>query len=145
MKILLAVDGSAHAEEAVQNVTERPWPPGSVVKVISVVQRIVPAAAEFAAAATWSDVWETQTDQAEQLTARVAQALTAGGLTVETVVRQGDPRTEIIGEAKNWGADLIVLGAHGHSRLERLLLGSVAHSVMNHSPCSVEIVRRRQG
>jgi nucleotide-binding universal stress UspA family protein len=62
---------------------------------------------------------------------------------VETLVREGDPGTEIIQEAESWPADLIVIGSHGHQGLKRLLLGSVAHYVTNHATCSVEIVRSR--
>jgi nucleotide-binding universal stress UspA family protein len=56
-------------------------------------------------------------------------------------VRQGDPRTVIIDEAKAWSADLIVVGSHGYTGIKRLLLGSVAQSVVSHAPCSVEVVR----
>ena len=45
---------------------------------------------------------------------------------------------------KWWGADLVVLGTHGHGPAGRFLLGSVAHSVALHAPCSVEVVRSRK-
>jgi nucleotide-binding universal stress UspA family protein len=38
---------------------------------------------------------------------------------------------------------LIVVGSHSHQGLKRLLLGSVAHYVVNHAPCSVEIAKVR--
>jgi nucleotide-binding universal stress UspA family protein len=50
----------------------------------------------------------------------------------------------IIGEARKWSADLIVLGSHGYTGLKRLLLGSVALFVVSHAPCSVEIVRKKK-
>ena len=59
-------------------------------------------------------------------------------------MRDGDPRTVIVDEAKEWSADLIVMGSHGYTGLKRLLLGSVAHSVVSHAPCSVEVVRVKQ-
>jgi nucleotide-binding universal stress UspA family protein len=55
-----------------------------------------------------------------------------------------DGRSVIVDEARKWSADLIVLGSHGHTGMKRLLLGSVASSVVSHAPCSVEIVRRKQ-
>jgi nucleotide-binding universal stress UspA family protein len=61
----------------------------------------------------------------------------------EAAVREGDPRSVIVDEAEEWGADMIVLGSHGYTGLKRLLLGSVAQSVAAHAHCSVEIVRRK--
>jgi nucleotide-binding universal stress UspA family protein len=49
--------------------------------------------------------------------------------------------TTIVDEAKRWGADLIVVGTHGHRGLERLLLGSVAEGVSRTAPISVLLVR----
>jgi nucleotide-binding universal stress UspA family protein len=59
------------------------------------------------------------------------------------VVRRGDPRSVILEEAKEWDADLIVVGSHGYTGIKRLLLGSVAQSVVSHAPCSVEVVRQK--
>lgn len=47
----------------------------------------------------------------------------------------------ILEEAEAFGADLIVVGSHGHGMLERFLLGSVSQAVALHASCSVEIVR----
>jgi nucleotide-binding universal stress UspA family protein len=49
--------------------------------------------------------------------------------------------TTIVDEAKRWGADLIVVGTHGHRGLDRLLLGSVAEGVSRTAPISVLLVR----
>jgi nucleotide-binding universal stress UspA family protein len=145
MKVLLAVDGSAHSREAADEIHRRPWPSGTVVRVVSAVQANPPPAMDFALAGpmTFDQIQQEQTQNARQFTDEVARTLKTTSLQTETVVRDGDPRTVILDEAKDWGADLIVLGSHGHSRLERWLLGSVARSIVDHAPCSVEVVRRR--
>ncbi|HEU4452684.1 MAG TPA: universal stress protein [Longimicrobium sp.] len=51
---------------------------------------------------------------------------------VEPVVRTGSPPEEIVAEAEAWGADLLIVGTHG-----RVLLGSVAESVVREAPCNV--------
>jgi nucleotide-binding universal stress UspA family protein len=60
---------------------------------------------------------------------------------VTTKTREGLPQEVIVREATDWGADLIVLGSHGHSPRRQGLLGSVASSVAAEAPCAVEIIR----
>lgn len=146
MKILLAVDGSEYSAVAAEAVAARPWPPGTTVRVLSAVERVVPPAAEvwYDAGGSLEQARQELTTRADQLTAGVAERLRAAGLTAETAVRDGDPRSVIVDEAREWGADLIVLGSHGYTGLRRWLLGSVAQSVVGHAPCSVEVVRRKQ-
>jgi nucleotide-binding universal stress UspA family protein len=62
-------------------------------------------------------------------------------LTVTTKVLEGTPRELIVQEAADWGADLIVLGSHGHGPLRQALLGSVATGVAADATCAVEIIR----
>ena len=52
-----------------------------------------------------------------------------------------DPRHAIVETARDWPADVIVMGSHGRRGLDRLLLGSVAESVVRHAPCSVHVGR----
>ena len=146
MKILLAVDGSEYSQAAVGAVAARPWPPGTTVRVLSAVEPVVPPASEvwYDAGGSLELTRQELTKQADQLTAGVAERLRAAGLTAGTAVRDGDPRSVILDEAQEWGADLIVVGSHGYTGLKRWLLGSVAQSVVGHAPCSVEVVRRKQ-
>ena len=145
MNILLAVDGSSHSQEAVDEVARRPWPSRSTVRVLSVIQPYTPPATEFVlAGATAEDIRRQQTADAERLTARAADAVKAADVSAETAVREGDPRSAIVDEADEWGADLIVVGSHGRTGVKRWLLGSVAGAIVSHAPCSVEVVRRRE-
>jgi nucleotide-binding universal stress UspA family protein len=145
MRILLAVDGSAYSQIAVEEVARRPWPPSSTVRVLAVTQPYTPPATEFViAGATLEDISRQQTEEAERLTSRVAELVKAADLSVETGVRRGDPRAVIVAEAEDWGADLIVVGSHGRTGVKRWLLGSVAGAIVSHAPCSVEVIRRRE-
>lgn len=56
---------------------------------------------------------------------------------------EGKPGTEIVKAAKDWPADVIVIGSHGRGGATRLLVGSVAEAVMRHAPCPVLVVRAR--
>jgi nucleotide-binding universal stress UspA family protein len=64
---------------------------------------------------------------------------------VSHILLEGDPATEIVRFAQDAGMDLIVMGTHGRTGLERLLMGSVAEKVMRESPCSVLVVKLPRG
>lgn len=149
MNLLLAIDDSYYSELAVREVAARPWPEGTTIKVLSVAHFLgvpvagVPMNAESATTAALFEARTQLLEATNQLIQRGAEQLARDGVRVETLVREGDPGTEIIQEAESWPADLVVVGSHGHQGLKRLLLGSVAHYVTNHAPCSVEIIRAR--
>jgi nucleotide-binding universal stress UspA family protein len=64
---------------------------------------------------------------------------------VSNSARAESPAWGIVGEAKRWNADLIVIGSHGRTPLERFFLGSVSFKVAADAHCSVRIVRPRSG
>jgi nucleotide-binding universal stress UspA family protein len=145
MKVLLAIDDSTYSTEAVGMVGARPWPSGTTIRVLAAVQILPPLMADG-----WDDVTgslervqQDLCDHAAQLTRRAAKALQTAGLIAEPLVREGDARSVIVDEAKEWDADLIVVGSPEHTGLKRLLIGSVAQSVVSHAPCSVEVVRAK--
>jgi nucleotide-binding universal stress UspA family protein len=68
---------------------------------------------------------------------RNAQQRLPEGLEIQPMLYEGDPARQIVSAAKDWRADLIVIGTHGRGVLGRLLLGSTAESVVRHAPCPV--------
>jgi nucleotide-binding universal stress UspA family protein len=143
MRILLAIDNSKHSAAAIDAVTSRPWPPETVVRVLyTVEQSVIPAFALWHNTADDSQQErQREIEHANQLTTDVANWLDKAGLACETSVRIGNPRSIIVDEAKEWFADFIIIGSQGYTGIKKLLLGSVAQSVVSHAPCSIEIVR----
>lgn len=71
----------------------------------------------------------------------VAAALRARGLAVTTVVRHGDPASEILAASEEEGCSLVVMSTHGRTGLERLRMGSVARRVVRHAIIPTLVVR----
>jgi nucleotide-binding universal stress UspA family protein len=148
MRILLAVDMSECSDAAVRALSAQFAAGDHEVKVLYDVawEEHLPASYLFAqgsaGAAAVVAFREELLRDANAYVDRVASALRAQGFSVTTeVVAEGDPRTVILDSAANWPADLIVVGSHGRSGLDRFLLGSVSERVVRHAPCSVEVVR----
>jgi nucleotide-binding universal stress UspA family protein len=64
---------------------------------------------------------------------------------VSHVLLQGDPASEIVRYGRDANVDLIVMGTHGRTGLERLLMGSVAEKVLRDAACSVLVVKLPRG
>ena len=148
MKILLAVDGSPCSDAAVEEVARRPWPDNSSVKVLTAFEVPAPPTPEaWAIPLTYFDDMDAALRKQanavlERSLERVKPRLNKT-ISVDAVAVPGSPRTVILDEAEDWGADLIVVGSHGYRAWERFLLGSVSQSVVSHAKCSVEVVRCR--
>lgn len=137
MKIVLALDSSPHSEAVVSEVTRRPWPKDAVFHVIQVVDSMVTAQLLN----YFPPRVKEEHEKARAFVRAAADRLQARGLEAAAHVVEGHPRAGVTDYAQQWGADFILVGSHGHSRIARLLLGSVAGSVVDHAHCSVEIVR----
>ncbi len=86
-------------------------------------------------------VWKALREQAKDLVEKAAAKLREANFSVSTELVEGDPKSQIIDAANEWRADMIVLGSHGRTGLNRFLMGSVSQDVVRHAHCSVEIVR----
>ena len=146
MKVLIGVDDSAHADATLEFVQRLSWPADTAVVVCSAV---APPHMAYSSSKNHlplgMDVggWiEGLTKLHEDLAARGARKLADAGLHTQARVLQGDPREALIEEAKRERADLLVVGSHGHTGLEKLVMGSVASHMATHAPCSVLVVRR---
>ncbi len=88
-------------------------------------------------------VYDAQRKWAEEtLEARAGQIRQNEGVPVRWTLQVGVPFTEIVKAAEQERADIIVMGTHGRSGLNRLLLGSVAERVIRLAPCPVLTVRQ---
>lgn len=139
MNVLLAVDESLKSAEAIQTVLDRLWPPDTTVHVLSVVEPLSEEE-EFDTVDNERHSRKQLNEQARRLTSRIADSLRAQGVEAEPLVREGRPHCEILDEAEEWPADLIIVGSKGDSDKREWLLGSVAQYVVNDAPCLVEIV-----
>jgi nucleotide-binding universal stress UspA family protein len=147
-KILLATDGSALSERAAQSIAERPWPAGTEVEVLSVVELVLGTTqALLEPPFVDNEQLEMQREQgmkrAQDAVTRAVEILSKSFPKVsESIsVLLGGPKNVIIDEAEKTGADLIVVGSHGHRGIERFLLGSVSEGVAMGAKCSVEVIR----
>jgi nucleotide-binding universal stress UspA family protein len=149
MKILLSIDGSAYSNAAVKEVANRPFPVNTKVCIISVYQRtsliniLEPMGVSHE---HYAEIDRKAFKAAEKITENAVKILDAKNptLIVTAKVIEGVPKSSILKEAETFGADLIIVGAHGHRTIESLLLGSVSQGVALDAKCSVEIVRNKK-
>jgi nucleotide-binding universal stress UspA family protein len=73
----------------------------------------------------------------------VRRALAGLGVVADVLVDPGRARASIANAAEQLSAELVVVGTHGRTGFQRMLLGSVAEAVVRHAPCSVLVVRSR--
>ena len=148
MKILLAIDGSLFSDAAVGDVAAKPWPAGSEVRVISVVEPpLLPTVETWVPPDDYIESLERAGEEQANSVIKAAvdriQKTQGDRLRVSTEIVRGHPKHAIIDAAEAWDADLIVVGSHGYRGLTKLWLGSVSQAVASHAKCSVEIVRSR--
>lgn len=144
--IVVAVDGSFHADQAVAWAAEearlkrRPLTIVHVEHVLGAQERGWLAQAGMSSSQIAEEI---RADSEELLDrARTAAASAAPTVETETVLRTGDAR-EILPELAT-SASMIVLGSRGRGPVSSLLLGSVGVAVSRHAPCPVVVVRPRQ-
>jgi nucleotide-binding universal stress UspA family protein len=80
--------------------------------------------------------WQTQLESIRPVDCRIP---------VHHVLLEGDPADEIVRFCRDASIDLVVLGTHGRTGVERLLMGSVAEKVLRDAPCSVLVVKLPKG
>jgi len=130
-KILYATDFSSYSNQAYFHAVALAENHGASLTVL------------FVLPSNWSeeegenrDYWQRQLEQIRPLDPAIR---------VRHVLLEGDPAAEIVRYAQDMNMDLIVMGTHGRTGLERMLMGSVAEKVMRDAKCSVLVVKLPRG
>jgi nucleotide-binding universal stress UspA family protein len=135
-KILYATDFSSYSNQAYFHAVALAAHHRASLTITFVYSPGTAAGAQPSAPETDREYWKSQLEQIRPVDPSIA---------VHHVMLTGDPATEIVNYAKAQNINLIVMGTHGRTGLERILMGSVAEKVMREAPCSVLVVKIPRG
>ena len=136
-KILVPTDFSDTAEHGTRYAFQLARALGARVSLLYVYIIPVPPEARALAGAFADETEQDAQKRLEEVAAKFhgSEALDAA------LLATGEPSTAIINTAREIGADLIVIGTHGRRGVRRMLLGSVAETVLRSAPCPVLAIR----
>ena len=158
MKILIAYDGSTCADDALNDLPRAGLPREADALIVQVEERWLSPPSDYktveevvvstnlSAAKPAREPVEPQAEADGESRTSLERASQRIGAhfpewKTETLSLKGSPAREIIHSAKEWNADLIVVGSHGCTESKRFMLGSVSHKIANEAACSVRVVR----
>ena len=149
-RIIIGVDGSLAAEQAIHAVGQRVWDDGTEVRLISVDDGTPPPARVSTflpqAAKMLNSYFQKRETRVRSMLDWATGEFDNIGLKTSVMIKKGDPSKVLLAEARKWTSDCIFVGTRDfNNAFERFRLGSVSTAVVTKAHCSVEIVRPSKG
>jgi nucleotide-binding universal stress UspA family protein len=140
--ILVAIDGSKISNQALEAAIEeaRVWK--ATVHAIYVVETGLFSSLPMDS--TWEIMYSMLENEGTRALDKARDLADRSGVKIEILMKQGHAGNEIVRAAAELGADLVIVGSHGKSEVDRLLLGSVSSFVVSNSGKTVMVVRPSQ-
>ena len=139
-RIIVPVDGSPTSNKALVTALDIARDSDSRIRLVHSVDELAYLTGFEASA----DVLSLVRQSGQRVLSEAAEIAGSAGVPIETCLMDTPGRRlgeTIADEAKQWGADLIVVGTHGRRGVERMLLGSGAEQILRQSPVPVLVVR----
>jgi nucleotide-binding universal stress UspA family protein len=137
--ILAAIDGSKKSGAALDVAIGEAKVHGAALHVVYVIETGLFSSIPMDN--TWEVIYGLLENQGKEAQIAAVKQAQSQGVGITPHLKEGHAGEEIIRLAREIGADLVVLGSHGKSNLDRILLGSVSSFVVSHSPVSTMVVR----
>jgi nucleotide-binding universal stress UspA family protein len=135
VRVLIAFDGSQHADTALGLARALKWPAGSTLRLVQVVVAPIMTTGSEASALVELD------EALKTMLAEASATMRRDGLTVEQELLRGHVVDTLVTHAERWRADLLIAGSRGRGAIASTLLGSVAIGLTEHAPCPVLVAR----
>ncbi|TWU46690.1 universal stress protein [Rubripirellula reticaptiva] len=143
-RILLATDGSDSSLNGAKFLAHLPHDETIELTVVSVL--FVPGQDKSNLVGDWiATCLEQERTTAKETYAAIEAIFTGADVRLKSIIRKGRPAETIVSISKEIHAEMVVIGATGHSAVTRMLLGSTSDYVATHAPCSVLVVRSTGG
>jgi nucleotide-binding universal stress UspA family protein len=137
--ILVAIDGSKISDNALKTAIEeaRVWK--AQIHAVYVVETGLFSSLPMDS--TWEIMYSMLEKEGKKALEAAKEMADRSGVKMETSMKQGHAGNEILKAIAELPIDLVVLGSHGKSEVDRILLGSVSSFVVSNSPKTVMVVR----
>jgi nucleotide-binding universal stress UspA family protein len=142
-RILLPTDGSDTMAGVIEHAVELAAEHDATLHALYVANTA--SLSDLPADAGWENVTDALRREGEEAIATIEDHTHNRDVAVQSAVREGSPATEIMDHAEQEGCDIVVMGTHGRSGVDRLLLGSVAERVVRSSSVPVLTIRVPSG
>lgn len=138
-KILVAIDGSKTSEKALDTTLEMAKTGGAEIHAVYVIETGLFSSIPMDN--TWEVIYGMLKEEGEKALGDAKKKAIDVGITAQTYLREGHAGNEILKVATEVGADMVVVGSHGKSQIDRLLIGSVSSYVVKYSTITTMVVR----
>ena len=140
-RFLVPIDLSEYANQALDYAVNLAGKLDARLMLVHVIQSIPLVGVDMGVTLPYTYVQDLEAEIMQSMESALTR-VTAAGLEGEIVVVHGIPFHEIIETAKTRQVDLIIMGTHGRTGLQYVLLGSVAEKVVRLAPCPVLVARQ---
>ena len=140
-RFLVPIDLSEYANQALDYAVNLAGKLDARLMLVHVIQSIPLVGVDMGVTLPYTYVQDLEAEIMQSMESALTR-VTAAGLEGEIVVVHGVPFHEIIETAKTRQVDLIIMGTHGRTGLQYVLLGSVAEKVVRLAPCPVLVARQ---
>jgi nucleotide-binding universal stress UspA family protein len=138
MRILVAHDGSEHADKALSKAADMAAMTKSAIVVLSVVPDLCMMEISDD---DCKSMYKIMTEESEKRLALLKKTLAKKGMKLESLVKFGKDAETIIKTCVEKKTDLLIVGSHGRHGAKKFLLGSVSSKLVEHAPCDVLVVK----
>ena len=140
-RFLVPIDFSECANQALEYAINLGRGLGARLTLLHVIQSVPLGGVDMGVTLPYTYLQDLEAEITSSMQACL-ERVTAAGLEGKIVVVHGVPFQEILNTAKKQQVDLIIMGTHGRTGLQHVLMGSVAEKVVRLAPCPVLVVRQ---
>jgi nucleotide-binding universal stress UspA family protein len=145
--VLVAIDGSAHAERALAEAVDLVRSNGGSLTLAAVAPGLSPWILAPGGMAPPTNIAALQQEIAQEYQRLLddSAATVPDELSARTVLLEGPPAAAIVSQVHKGGHDLVAMGSRGRGELTSMVIGSVSHAVLHQSPVPVLVVHLPEG
>jgi nucleotide-binding universal stress UspA family protein len=138
-KILVPADGSDNSYRALEAALVFSEKLGSSISIVNVMEQV--PITHIESEKLLNELLEAYKKENQEILSKCSDIAHQKGITIKTVLLQGNPAPVILDYIKKENFDLVIMGSRGMGKFKELILGSVSSKIMHHSPCAVMIIR----
>jgi nucleotide-binding universal stress UspA family protein len=137
--VLVPVDGSENSYRALDAALLLSEKLGSNITAVNVMEQV--PITHIESEKLLSELLKAYRKENQEILSKCSKNATEKGLSIKTLLLQGNPASVILDYSKKEKFDLVIMGSRGLGKFKQLILGSVSSKIVHHSPCAVLLIR----